>query len=78
MKICHSQIGLESSRFPGLYKPAVPDQQQILGPTTFEREAQEKDLPHPPKTFEREAQEPDQGQELYTPFIRVGDALMYV
>ena len=22
------QIGLESSRFPGLYKPAVPDQQQ--------------------------------------------------
>ena len=50
---------------------------RILAPTTFEREAQEKDLPHPPKTFEREAQEPDQGQELYTLFSRVGDALMY-
>ena len=45
------QIGLESSRFPG--------------------------LPHPPKIFEREAQEPDQGQELCTPFSRVGDTLMY-
>ena len=55
------QIGLESSRFPGLYKLAVPDQQQILGPTTLEREAQEQ----------------DQGQELCTPFSRVGDALMH-
>ena len=25
------QIGLESSRFPGLYKPAVPDQQKDTG-----------------------------------------------
>ena len=71
------QIGLESSRFPGLYKPAVPDQQQILGPTTLEREAQEQDHPHPPDTLEREAQDQDQGQELCTPFSRVGDALIH-
>ena len=29
------QIGLESSRFPGLYKPAVPDQQQDTLTRTF-------------------------------------------
>ena len=29
------QLGLESSRFPGLYKPAVPDQQQDTQARTF-------------------------------------------
>ena len=29
------QLGLESSRFPGLYKPAVPDQQQDTTARTF-------------------------------------------
>ena len=29
------QLGLESSRFPGLYKPAVPDQQQDTPARTF-------------------------------------------
>ena len=29
------QLGLESSRFPGLYKPAVPDQQQDSQARTF-------------------------------------------
>ena len=29
------QLGLESSRFPGLYKPAVPDQQQDTAARTF-------------------------------------------
>ena len=29
------QLGLESSRFPGLYKPAIPDQQQDTQARTF-------------------------------------------
>ena len=72
------QIGLDSSRFPGLYKPAVPDQQQ----DTWTRHLRATSSgsgppPHPPDTFEREAQDQDQGQELCTSFSRVRDALIH-
>ena len=75
MKIRPLQIDLESSRFPGLYKPAVPDQQQDTWTNNLRARSSGKG---PSKSFEREAQEPDQGQELYTLFSHVGDALMCV
>ena len=42
------QIGLESSRFPGLYKPAVPDQQQDTHARTFRANSSGSGTSSPP------------------------------
>ena len=43
------QIGLESSRFPGLYKPAVPDQQQDTWTNNLRARSSGKGPPSPSK-----------------------------
>ena len=43
------QIGLESSRFPGLYKPAVPDQQQDTWTNNLRARSSGKGPPSPYK-----------------------------
>ena len=45
------QIGLESSRFPGLYKPAVPDQQQDTLTRTFRARSSGSGPSSPTRTF---------------------------
>ena len=45
------QIGLESSRFPGLYKPAVPDQQQDTLTRTFRTSSSGSGPSSPTRTF---------------------------
>ena len=45
------QIGLESSKFPGLYKPAVPDQQQDLHTRTFRANSSGSGPSSPTRTF---------------------------
>ena len=45
------QIGLESSRNPGLYKPAVPDQQQDTLTRTFRARSSGSGPSSPTKTF---------------------------
>ena len=42
------QLGLESSRFPGLYKPAVPDHQQDMTARTFRVKNSGSDISSPP------------------------------
>ena len=46
------QIGLESSRIPGLYKPADPDQQQDTWAYDFEANSSGIGPPSPTRTFE--------------------------
>ena len=45
------QIGLESSRFPGLYKPTVPDQQQDTLTRTFRARSSGSGPSSPTRTF---------------------------
>ena len=45
------QIGLESSGFPGLYKPAVPEQQQDTWAYNLEANSSEVGPPSPTRTF---------------------------
>ena len=45
------EIGLESSRFPGLYKPAVPDQQQDTWTNNLRARSSGKGPPSPSKDF---------------------------
>ena len=45
------QIGLESSRIPGLYKPAVPDQQQDTLTRTFRARSSGSGPSSPTRTF---------------------------
>ena len=45
------QIGLESSRIPGLYKPAVPDQQQDIHTRTFRANSSGSGPSSPTRTF---------------------------
>ena len=45
------QIGLKSSGFPGLYKPAVPDQQQDTWAYDLEANSSEIGPPSPTRTF---------------------------
>ena len=49
MKIRRFQIGLESSRFPGLYKPAIPDQQQDTWTNNLRARSSGKGPPSPSK-----------------------------
>ena len=46
------QIGLESSRFPGLYKPAVPDQQQDTWTNNLRARSSGKGPPSPSKDLQ--------------------------
>ena len=45
------QIGLESSEIPGLYKPAVPDQQQDIHTRTFRANSSGSGPSSPTRTF---------------------------
>ena len=71
------QIGLESSRFPGLYKPAVPDQQQDTWTNNLRARSSGKGPPSPSKDLRARSSGTGPRAELYTLFSRVGDALMY-
>ena len=72
------QIGLESSRIPGLYKPADPDQQQDTWTNDLGARSSGLGPPLPTRTLRARSSGTGIGQELYTLFSRVGDALMCV
>ena len=71
------QLGLESSRFPGLYKPAVPDQQQDTTARTFRVKNSGSGISSPPyllpytKPFSRRTA----GSSMTSPTREAGEAL---
>ena len=72
------QIGLQSSRNLGLYKPTAPDPDQDTWAYNFEANSSEVGPPSPTRTFAANSSGSGNRQGLYTPFSRVGDVLMSV
>ena len=72
------QIGLESSRNLGLYKPTAPDPNQDTWAYNFEANSSEVGPPPPTRTFAANSSGSGKRTEIIYPFSRVGDALMCV
>ena len=72
------QMGLESNRFPGLYKPAVPDQQQDTWAYSSAANSSEIGPPSPTRTSAANSSDSRTRTGIFTPFSRVGDALILV
>ena len=71
------QIGLESSENLGLYKPAVPDQQQDTLTRTFRANSSGSGPSSPTRTFRANSSGSGPGQELCIHCSRVEDAQIH-
>ena len=71
------QLGLESSRFPGLYKPAVPDQQQDTPARTFRVKNSGSDISSPPYLlpYSQPFSGQTAGSSMTSPTREAGEAL---
>ena len=72
------QLGLESSRFPGLYKPAVPDQQQDTPARTFRVKNSGSGISSPPYLlpYSQPFSGRTAGSSMTSPTPEAGEALM--